>query len=385
MSLPPCQLRTFKNTYPDYNFQSIYDTIKAHFPIDDPEKYTEENIQSFPGLEKIAKAMNDNFVDAKQYRQWSALNKLLKKEMKKKVESTFSLFNFCYSGAVVLEEIKNANFIKSKKLHFYISVLGPYFSICGIDSSTVMMPWDSSIENFPFEATHAVTISPAFEYETAFRSLEDKIRQRFPGYSFVPYDIGMCTLKGISFENDHSRDPRMTNTIYEGLYGQLAVHTAMPRGDGRYGFADWTRPWTKTEQVLANELSNHLTQSVEETTAHRVWKLTGHKRLDNSGKLRHVMFGSDMLPDLLDLCHPSKAIVWSAGGRAPHEVSYRLTDDLIQLSSTFRLRIINITKSTLIANLALDIRHESLSVNGEFLELKFVDASGVVDPKNLKR
>ena len=68
--------------------------------------------------------MEENFFDKKTYQEkWARLDRFVEKELNKTVNSTFSLANRCYSGEVVLEEDRSNDFVRSKKLHFYISVL----------------------------------------------------------------------------------------------------------------------------------------------------------------------------------------------------------------------------------------------------------------------
>jgi hypothetical protein len=87
--------------------------------------------------------MEEHFINPKNYKaRWTKLNQFLKKEVRKPVHATVSLFNCCYSGEIVLEEIKNEDFIKSKKLNFYVSILGPFFSVCGVDSTTIFLSLD---------------------------------------------------------------------------------------------------------------------------------------------------------------------------------------------------------------------------------------------------
>jgi hypothetical protein len=234
-------LQPFKKQYHDYDFSAIHATIKEFHPIDSDKRLTAKNIAASPGFKKIGALIEDNFVNKKNYKaRWKKLNEFLNAEIKKPVRDTVSLSNCCYSGVVILENSKTGDIIRSKALHFYISLLGPFFSIHGIDSSTIILPIDPRYGNDTghFAATHAVMVSPAFEYESVFRSLEDKLKESFPGYSFVPYDVGMSTIKNISVEDD-LRDLRLLDTVYEGLFGQVAVHNCTWRGDRNYGLRAW--------------------------------------------------------------------------------------------------------------------------------------------------
>lgn len=260
---PRPRLRPFHNKYDNHDFQRIYDCIKEYYPIEDAKRATPESIALTEGWKKMSALMNDNFVIQKNYRaKWSKFNQFLKKQIKKPVHSTMTLFNCCYSGEVVIEEIKGKDFIKHKKLEFYISVLGPFFSIIGVDSSIAFMPVDSFFGPplGHFIAKHCVTIAPVFEYETQFKLLEEKIRESFPGYSFVPYEIGMSTIPNISVDDD-TYDRDINDSIYEGLFGEIALHDIVSRGDKRYGFTDWIKPFTKKELKLNDLIAQHTTNA----------------------------------------------------------------------------------------------------------------------------
>ena len=45
-------------------------------------------------------------------------------------------------GEVIVEEDKKPEFIRYKSLKFYVSVLGPFFAIHGIDSSIALLPYE---------------------------------------------------------------------------------------------------------------------------------------------------------------------------------------------------------------------------------------------------
>jgi hypothetical protein len=94
---------------------------------------------------------------------------------------------------MVVKESKLEDFAHTKTLNFYISILGPFFTIHGINTSTVFSKLDYTHgpQTGHFIAKNLLTISPIFGYEDLFKALEDEIREFFPGYRFVPYRIGM--------------------------------------------------------------------------------------------------------------------------------------------------------------------------------------------------
>jgi hypothetical protein len=220
----------------------------------------------------MEKIVNEEFLNQKAYgNKWGKLTSNLKKTFKKPVHVHPDLSGLGFFGEVIIEEDKKPDFIRQKSLRFYISMIGPFFSIQGVDSSIALLEIESRVKDFNkgnFAATHAITISPVFEYQEVFNKLEDELRSFFPGYLFVPYEVGMSTMKNISIA-DELRDSRSLDTIYEALFGLGAVHNCFTRGDRYYGMNDWVKPLSKNEKALIDLISQHIVRAPKETTVHR--------------------------------------------------------------------------------------------------------------------
>lgn len=183
-------LHSFKNQYRNHDFTLISDTIKEYFSIGKPKRLTSKTLSSSPGYRKIGKIVNKEFLNQKAYCvKWGKLTSKLQKGFKKPVHIHPDLSRGGFIGEIIIEEDKKLDFIRQKGLRFYISIIGPFFSIHGIDSSIALLEIESRVKDFNkgnFAATHAITISPVFEYEDVFKKLEDELRAFFPGYLFVP-------------------------------------------------------------------------------------------------------------------------------------------------------------------------------------------------------
>jgi hypothetical protein len=323
-------------------------------------------------MQKLFKA---EFINQKAYwAKWGKLNSTLKKVFKKSVYGSPDLMGGGFCGEIVITEDKQPDFIRQKTLQFYISILGPFFSIHGIDRSTAILPVDllgRDRHEGRFMATHAVTVSPAFEYQNEFKMLEDELREYFPGYLFVPFDIGMSTIKNISIEEDQ-RDPRIMDTIYEALFGQRAVLTCLTRGDKRYGWKDWIKPVSNEEQSLFELLATHVISAPTDTTIHKVWKLQETKTLDSFKITGNLMFGTDTY-DVIDLTDKSTMIAITEKERnTPQSLNYKIIDNVITFSEVVSLKIINLTNDSLTLHLLIDFADEEVSAKGAAAEMKFV-------------
>ena len=367
----------FKNQYGDQDFTLISHTIKKYFPVDKPKRLTSKTVASSPGYKKIGKIVNEEFLNQKAYRdKWGKLTSHLKKVFKRPVHGHPNLAGGegCgFFGEVIIEEDKEPDFIRQKSLRFYVSILGPFFSIHGVDSSIALLEIESIVKDFNkgnFAATHAITISPVFEYQEAFNKLEEELRFFLPAYLFVPYDVGMSTLKNISVA-DELRDPRSLGTIYEALFGLGAVHNCFTRGDRYYGMNDWVKPLSEHEKLLIDLISEHIIAAPEETTVHKVWKLQESKRLETFKVSGNVMFGMDLF-DVIDLTDKSKLISMSKKRGAPSSGKYTIKNEVIEINPNYSLRILDLSKDTLTLHLILNFETKDVSIKGEALELKFI-------------
>jgi hypothetical protein len=187
---------------------------------------------------------------------------------------------------------------------------------------------------------------------------------------FVPYRIGMSTIKNISVA-DELRDPRSLDTIYEALYGMSAVYDCPTRGDQDYGMDDWAKPLSKKEKSLLDVLSQHVLDAPKAISIHKVWKLEESKQLDTFKISGNLMFGMQSF-DVIDLTDPTRVILVSNKRGAPSTGDYRIKDNVIHFNPSISFRIIHISESALTWNMILDFKSKGTSIEGEALEMKFV-------------
>jgi hypothetical protein len=309
----------------------------------------------------------------------------LKKKLKKPISAYPDLSSGGFIGEVVIEEDKTPDFIRQKLIRFYVSTIGPFFSIQGVDYSIALLPFElgnrlrkdlPGFDKGNFAATHCVTVSPSFEYQAAFTQLEDEIRSVFPGFLFVPYSFGMSTIENISIADD-SRDPRMEDTIYEALFGYRAVENCLTRGDERYGMDDWIRSFNENEKALTDLILKHSGINKGLSTIHKVWKFQTSERLQTFERRGNLMFGMELF-DIIDLTDESNLILVSGRGRGtPSLGQYMIKNDIIEIESSLSLRIVSISSDELTLHLIVDIEDDNVSLKGEIMAMKFTPFSVV--------
>ncbi|PUZ25111.1 hypothetical protein DCC81_12440 [Chitinophaga parva] len=98
-----------------------------------------------------------------------------------------------YSGYFLLEEFRMKDFLRIKKIHFFLSLLGPYYTILGVDESYV------TVSERSYQSLNLITISPSGEYADTFNLTDKLITTTFNAFRFVPYfilaqNIGMSSM-----------------------------------------------------------------------------------------------------------------------------------------------------------------------------------------------
>jgi hypothetical protein len=353
-------MNEFQADFGDHNFQEIYDTIREYYPVGEEYKnYTPESLRDFPGYQKIWQLIDENFVNKKNYKgRWVPLSKYLKTSLKKRVVSSNGMFDCCASGEVIVSEFKSKEYTKTKKLCYFISLLGPYYAIYGIDSSEVILPTKFSnfngdeISTIPYSADHVVTISPVFEYESLFVQLQNKIKEHFAGYKFIPYSIGISAIEGISYryrsEYDSPEEKVYMDNIYAGLFGLRVTPKCIHRGEDNYGFVDWLKPLSDEELNLSDLIKANIqitANGSREVSIHKVWKLKSWKKLPLELNLGG-MWGMDLI-EILDLTSPQKVIISAGERKTPGTSTYYIDNGNLVFNEDLFFEIKQVTDAEL--------------------------------------
>lgn len=274
--------------------------------------HEEEDDQSifytYPGTIEKDKLIDENIHVRKNYTErWSNFIKLLKPHVKKNI-ADLSIMGSCFSGAVQLKKRQSNDCIITKELHFAVSLLGPYYTIYGLDQATILLEPDPPkmlYENMLYDrdergtkhtrkyhrtASHAVTVSPLLEYEQDFLFVQQKITEWFTGYKFIPYSIYSMRLKGLD-ANPGSVNGKDSDCIYHALFNHELDMSIDVRGDKYYGYKEWLKdegPLAKEAQLL---LEKKVAESIlsaknhrKDVSLHRVWKYKSYTRLPISFK-----------------------------------------------------------------------------------------------------
>src|SRR6187455_2595931 len=127
----------FKRQYGDYDFSLIYNSLKQFYPVGRAQKRLAAKTEpSFVGFIKRGEIMRSEFVDGGSYEaKWAKLTAHLQSVFKVPVHGHADLSNGGFFGEVIIFEDKQPDFVREKSLKFYVSTIGPFFSIHGVDRS----------------------------------------------------------------------------------------------------------------------------------------------------------------------------------------------------------------------------------------------------------
>ena len=136
-------MRVFSFNHKAFNYWPIYDAIKKYYPIGLPFAFsvdTQDFYRSYPGIVELDRILIDNTHSNKNYRErWVKFEKQLKNEFGKVVEGTTHGQAPSYSGFVILEKRKAKELTVRKELHCSISYMGPFYTIYGLDTTSVLL------------------------------------------------------------------------------------------------------------------------------------------------------------------------------------------------------------------------------------------------------
>lgn len=211
-----------------YDFAKISESIRHFYPISISKE--DSSYFSYPGIIDLEKLIVDNIHNESNLKsRWAALMKEIQDQLQKPVIGTIYGQVPSFSAFTQLETSSLDNLTRTKELHFYVSLLGPFYTIIGQDNNIV------KVGEKHFGTTNYLTVSPESEYTDAFKLVADKIENLFSGYRFVPYGIYHQKVEGLHLPyTDAAAD-----TIFHALFTDNTKLTAYVMGDWGYGYDQW--------------------------------------------------------------------------------------------------------------------------------------------------
>jgi hypothetical protein len=216
-----------------FDFWKIYDAIKYFYPIgikkDESKMYF-----SYPGLKELEDIVVDNIHDNKHFiERWDNFTKGIEKEIGKEIIGTTYGQAPSFSSYVLLDTVSVDDLTRRKELHFFVSLVGPFYTVVGQDNTAV------KIDDFrSYRSISYLVISPEKEFEDPFKFLCDKIENRFKGFRFVPFEICKQTIEGL----DVRYSDENLNSVFHALFNNHVDLTIWRRiGNDYFKSEDWIK------------------------------------------------------------------------------------------------------------------------------------------------
>lgn len=218
--------------YEKFEFWKVYDSIKQFYPIG-VKKDSSRMFHSYPGLKELETIIIENIHNTKKFKSnWEHFTKELKRQVEKPIVGTTYGQAPCFSSYVVLEKAKLKELTRTKELHFFVSLVGPYYSVVGQDKNML------KIEGRHYPSTSYLVVSPENEFAETFSLLCERIEERFTGYRFIPFELCRQTIGGldVSYSDEH------LNTVFHALFNdQVDLNTRAVIGNKYFKSEVWIK------------------------------------------------------------------------------------------------------------------------------------------------
>jgi hypothetical protein len=133
---------------------------------------------------------------------------------------------------VLLEQTFLDSLTRTKELHFFVSLVGPFYTIIGEDVSAV------KIEERHYRSTSYLVVSPEGEFADTFRLLCDKIENRFKSYRFIPFELCKQTIDGLDVDYT---DEHLNKVFYALFNNHIELDIWRTIGESYYKSEDWIK------------------------------------------------------------------------------------------------------------------------------------------------
>ncbi|MDI3321492.1 hypothetical protein [Pinibacter soli] len=223
----------FLFSYDKFDFWPIYQTIIRFYPLGIKKDETKFFFE-YPGYKELRKIITDEIVDKTQFEHWNNFTNQIAKETGKYVFGTTNILNPCLSSYIELEKNIADNLIRTKELHFYVSLLGPFYTVFGQDKNTVKME-----DNDSYHSTNYFAVSPENEFAEGFNIVCEKIEKQFKGFRFVPFHIYQQKVEGLFI---HNWNENATSSVFHALFNNsIDFDNVRTLGKEFYKSEDWIK------------------------------------------------------------------------------------------------------------------------------------------------
>lgn len=115
-------------------YGNIIQTVKRYYPLG--VKNREKSYFEYSGQIELGELVVDNIHKAKNYKsRWKEFEKQLRVELNQKIWGETYAAKPSFSASVIIKRSKRSDLMHIKRLHFSVSLLGPFYTVYGIDET----------------------------------------------------------------------------------------------------------------------------------------------------------------------------------------------------------------------------------------------------------
>lgn len=224
--------------YPEkYDFWPVYESINKYYPSglvnESNNGINTQNQSRYKGQYELGTVIIENIHDETIFNtKWKEIDLLIEKKTARAVERTTYGQAPCISGEIELQRSAMPGLVRLKKLNYFISLLGPYYSIIGSDESVIS-------DNGTHYVTNLLITSPINDYEEIYKLTETVFSEKLPGYRQIPFHLCKERINGLQVNYTDSED---TNYLFNALFNDHLNLNTTHVGDILYGADKWIRP-----------------------------------------------------------------------------------------------------------------------------------------------
>jgi hypothetical protein len=213
---------------------SIVEHVKKYYPKGITS--FDEEFMKFPGIIKAYEIIYENIGPPEQKpgpftKQWHSLIENLCSLRTENIRITTYGFVPAFSADLILENFEDESLTRTKRIAFAVSLIAPFYSICGIDETSIKEKGDEFGRGY--HAFNVVTPSPYKEFENGFKEIERQINTYFPTHKIIPFEFGMRHIEDVQTPFSMGQDCTIYNAFFNHLFN-FYTHFKL-RGDGWYG------------------------------------------------------------------------------------------------------------------------------------------------------
>lgn len=217
-----------------FDFREICECISMYYPAGISNEAAGAG-QSFKGSKSLADIIVDHTHNQHNFKErWVSFDAEMARSVDKEVMGATYGRSPCFNSYIVIEKYDAGGLIRYKELHYFISFIGKFYTVIGIDHNEV------ATGNDVFRSVNYLVVSPVDVFAELFTTVCEVIEKKLNTYRFVPFSI--CKQK-IARLNAGDQD-EVKDRVFDAIFGSSFISAGEPNisGDEDYKASDWIIP-----------------------------------------------------------------------------------------------------------------------------------------------